>query len=117
MPVVIRRAGSEDAAHAANVFIVARRAMAFLPRLHTDAETSAFVRGFVECAETWVAERDSHVAGLACLKEDWLEHLYVHPANQNSGVGSALLDHVKALRPDGFQLWTFQANAGARRFL
>jgi ribosomal protein S18 acetylase RimI-like enzyme len=27
-----------------------------------------------------------------------------------------LLDHAKALRPNGLQLWVFQRNAGARRF-
>ncbi|MFM9846623.1 MAG: GNAT family N-acetyltransferase [Hyphomicrobiaceae bacterium] len=116
MSTVIRRAGIEDTAETAEVFIAARRAMASLPRLHTNAETSAFVLGFVERAETWVAVHDGQIAGLACLDGDWLEHLYVRPASQNSGVGSALLDHVKASRPGGFQLWTFRVNAGARRF-
>jgi chorismate mutase len=32
------------------------------------------------------------------------------------GVGSALLDLVKSLRPGGFCLWVFETNEGARRF-
>ena len=32
------------------------------------------------------------------------------------GIGSALLDHAKARRPDGLDLWAFQSNTGARRF-
>ena len=32
------------------------------------------------------------------------------------GIGSALLDRAKTRRPDGFSLWTFQQNDGARRF-
>ena len=59
---------------------------------------------------------DDRVRGLACLDGDWLTQLYVHPEYHNRGIGTALLDHVKRERPDGFQLWTFQANDGARRF-
>ena len=50
--------------------------------------------------------------------EGWevLEKLYVDPEAQNRGVGTALLDQAKALRPDGLVLWVFQKNEGARRF-
>ncbi|HXM76070.1 MAG TPA: GNAT family N-acetyltransferase, partial [Thermoanaerobaculia bacterium] len=49
--------------------------------------------------------------------EGWevLEKLYVEPDAQNRGVGTALLDQAKALRPDGLYLWVFQKNEGARR--
>ena len=45
-----------------------------------------------------------------------IEKLYVDPEAQNRGVGTALLDQAKTLRPDGFVLWVFQRNEGARRF-
>ena len=45
-----------------------------------------------------------------------LEKLYVDPEAQNRGVGTALLDEAKALRPEGFVLWVFQKNVRARRF-
>ena len=50
--------------------------------------------------------------------EGWevLEKLYVDPEAQNRGVGTALLDQAKALRPGGFVLWVFQKNTGAIRF-
>jgi ribosomal protein S18 acetylase RimI-like enzyme len=35
---------------------------------------------------------------------------------QNRGVGTALLDHMKSLRPERLELWVFQKNDGARRF-
>jgi ribosomal protein S18 acetylase RimI-like enzyme len=35
---------------------------------------------------------------------------------KNRGIGAALLDHAKALRPEGLELWAFQKNVGARRF-
>jgi GNAT superfamily N-acetyltransferase len=66
--------------------------------------------------ETWVALEERRVVGFAALDAGALDHLYVEPAAQGHGVGSALLDLVKALRPAGFELWVFQRNAGARRF-
>jgi GNAT superfamily N-acetyltransferase len=115
-PPSIRRATTDDADATAEAFIAAREAMSFVPRLHTDTETHEFVVIFIVRAETWIAVRDNQILGLACIDGDWLAHLYVHPAYQNAGIGTALLDHVKNCRPRGFQLWTFQANAGARRF-
>jgi putative acetyltransferase len=40
----------------------------------------------------------------------------VEPADQSRGVGSALLDQAKALRPQRLYLWVFQKNTGAIRF-
>ena len=68
--------------------------------------------------EVWVAEDDSDGAllGFAGLDGDLLGFLYVDPASQGHGVGSALLAHVRARRPDGFRFWVFQRNERARRF-
>lgn len=69
--------------------------------------------------ETWVAEAlgaPGVVVGYVRLHGAWLEDLYVDPRAQRSGVGSALLDLVRALRPDGFALWVLAQNAPARRF-
>lgn len=66
--------------------------------------------------EVWVAEDDLGLAGFAVLKADWLDALYVGPDRQGSGVGSALLDLVRGLRPRGFGLWVFVSNAPARAF-
>jgi len=56
------------------------------------------------------------VLGFAGLSDGWLDHLYIDPNAQGRGLGSALLQHVKTLQPQGFRLWVFQKNAGARRF-
>jgi GNAT superfamily N-acetyltransferase len=45
-----------------------------------------------------------------------LERLYVEPDVQGQGIGTALLEQAKALRPGGLVLWVFQKNTGARRF-
>ena len=69
-----------------------------------------FARALDE-GEGWVLGR-----GFALISGDWLSHLYVHPAALGTGVGHALFEHVKTVRPDGFEFWVFQQNAPARRF-
>lgn len=67
--------------------------------------------------EVWLAEdADGALIGFLHLADDWLDDLYVHPAHQRDGVGSALLGLARALRPAGFELWVFAANTPARAF-
>ena len=66
--------------------------------------------------EAWVAEDDSGLAGYALVSARWLDHLFVEPGRQGTGVGGALLDLVKGVRPDGFCLWVFETNTPARVF-
>jgi GNAT superfamily N-acetyltransferase len=114
--VSIRRAAANDTDAVAAVFSAAFKGMNFVPKLHSDEEDRAFVRGFIADGESWIATHERHPIGLACIEGDWLSHLYVHPMFQNRGAGTLLLDRVKAERPGGFQFWAFQANVGARRF-
>ena len=64
----------------------------------------------------WVADADGDVVAVMALDDRWLDDLYVRPDHAGQGVGSALLDLAKALRPDGFELWVFEVNTPARRF-
>ena len=112
----IRRAAAQDADETAAVFSAVMKRRTFAPKLHSDEEDRAYIAERIAEDETWLAVVDGRVLGLACLKDDWLMQLHVDPARQNRGVGTALLHRVKAERPAGFQLWTFQANTGARRF-
>ncbi|HEV2562893.1 MAG TPA: GNAT family N-acetyltransferase [Rhizomicrobium sp.] len=116
MATTIRLATAADANETAEVFIASQESMRFLPKLHTREETRALIAGLIGRAEVWVAERNGEIVGMACMDGEWLAHLYVHPSRHNTKTGSALLNQVKAAKPDGFQLWTFQANLGARRF-
>ena len=91
--------------------------MPYLPELHSDEETHAWMATqVVGRQEVVVAELDGRVAGFAALEGDLLGHLYVDPGHQRRGVGTALVDWVKGSRPAGFRLWVFQRNEGARRF-
>ena len=99
MKIDLRRADAKDWRQVAETFIAARAAMTYLPDLHTQAETLAFIRHVVETQEVWVTrgviDGRSRVAGFAALHGDRLDHLYVHPAMQSRGMGAALLDEVK----------------------
>jgi len=114
------RAGVEDAEEIADLYTAARVAAVpqMPPALHTNAEDRGWMAAQLALAdhEAWVAEREDAIVGYALFTPVWLDHLFVHPAHLASGIGSALLDLVKSLRPDGFSLWVFESNAGARRF-
>ncbi len=116
MTTTIRRATPDDADETAAVFSASFGSMDFVPKLHSAEEDREFVRELIADKETWVAERNGRIVGFACIDGGWLEQLYVHPARHNTGTGTKLFQHVTHEHPNGFQLWTFQANAGARRF-
>ena len=98
-----------------------RRAMPWLPDVHTTEDDRRYLREVVlPGMEVWVAEVDGVVAGFTTLGTrggvDFMEHLYVAPAHQRRGIGTALMVRAKERRPAGFRLWVFQRNAGARDF-
>ncbi len=114
--VEVRLAGPDDADAVAAVFTASFATLTFLPMLHTDEETRAFIHGVVARDEVWVAEDGGRIVGMASLSIEMLDHLYVHPDAQGRGVGSALMDKAEERRPDGFTFWVFQQNENARRF-
>jgi GNAT superfamily N-acetyltransferase len=90
--------------------------MTYLPQLYTDAETKEFIRDvLIPNNEVWVAEEAGRVVGFAGFGDGFLRHLWVQQANQNRGVGTALLKVAMDRSPGGLQLWVFQKNVGARR--
>ena len=114
----MRPVKAEDAEAVARLFLGAKRAaMPYLPELHSDQVTFAWIADVVLAEhETYVAEVDGALVGFLALEGDLLGHLYVLPDRQGVGVGSRLLAQVKRLRPDGFRLYVFQRNTRARTF-
>lgn len=101
---------------AALVQVTRRAAEPDLPPLRQGpVELRTFLESRVALGEVWLAE-DEQPAGVAILTRDWLHSLYVGPRHQGRGIGSVLLELVKAQRPGGFGLWVFAANDSARGF-
>ena len=115
--LVLRPAGAEDAEQVAELYLATRRAAvpAMPPQVHPPESVHAHLAAAVRDKEVWVAEADD-VVGFATLSGDWLDALYVGPDHQGFGIGTALLELVKAQRPSGFSLWVFAGNAPARGF-
>jgi putative acetyltransferase len=115
--ITIRPLGLADIDAAATIF---RRAMltvaCFDEHLHSAEEDRAHWREqLFPNGEIIGAFADQALVGQIALAPGWINQLHVDPDWHGRGIGSAMLDTVKAQRPD-LQLWTFQANLGARRF-
>jgi GNAT superfamily N-acetyltransferase len=113
----LRLATSADAQAIAIVHRTAVRvSLPFLPELHTaEDDLHHFSSNFLPANQVWVAEAGGRVVGYIGFDAAFINHLYLLPQAQGQGLGDRLL--AKALeggRPR--QLWTFQANARARRF-
>jgi GNAT superfamily N-acetyltransferase len=114
--VTLRPAVPADADAVATVHLASRAAAAMPPGIHTDAEVREWLGGRLAQDEVWVAETEGGVAAYARVTDTWLDDLYVAPDHAGQGLGSALLDLVKAQRPRGFCLWVFEMNEPARGF-
>lgn len=116
--VALRDYASGDLEAVAGILRAAtRQAYTFMAWTHEDDSYAAFI---AHTLPTWdhvrVAAGDGIPVGFACLEGDLLDQLFVLPSWQGKGVGSLLLDDIKALRPDGFRLYTFEKNHTARAF-
>lgn len=118
--VTLRRAETDDAVAIADLYGAARVAAAPMmpPAAHTNAEDRVWFAAQLakDSHEAWVAEQEGELLGYALFTTGWLDHLFLRPDVTGQGIGALLLDLVKSLRPDGFALWVFEGNVGARRF-
>ena len=117
--LVIRPGLNEDLPAVADLFVASRvGAVPAMPPIVGPVEGARqFVLGWdLARQELWIAEGEDGPVGFANVEGDWLNGLYVAPDAAGSGVGSALLDLVKGIRPNGFCLWVFESNTPAREF-
>ncbi|HEX7472112.1 MAG TPA: alpha/beta fold hydrolase [Candidatus Limnocylindrales bacterium] len=116
-PVVLRRAGPEDAAAIAEVFLASFHATYAFPLAHTDDEWRTWIREtLVPSSETWVAVAGTEIVGLMALGDGFLDQLYIKPGWWRRGIGRRFVALARERRPDGLDLYTFQVNADARAF-
>jgi ribosomal protein S18 acetylase RimI-like enzyme len=110
----IRPARADDARAIGDVFLGARKAsMGWLPPLHTDEETRAWLAGpMMRDCRVWVA--GDPVEGFLALHGATIDHLYVLPEAQGRGTGTALLRLAQAME-SRLRLFVFARNEGAAR--
>jgi GNAT superfamily N-acetyltransferase len=117
-PIIsIRPAGRDDAIFGAELWLRSRRASvpSIPPPVHSDEEVKQWVGRLVAANGVWVAEAEGEVVGVMALTDAWLDQLYVDPEWTGRGIGTRLVEYAKERSPS-LDLWTFQANIGARRF-
>ncbi len=118
----VRRAQSADAAAVAEVLIESRRV--FLPYvscIHSPAQVREWVIDhLVPSGCVHVAEQDRRIVAVLAISEhdgvSWIDQLYVFPGYEAQGLGTRLLAFAHQTLRAPIRLYTFQANAGARRF-
>ena len=114
---MIRRARPDESDAIAELYQRSYATLTYLPQLHTLDEYRAFMARHVVEDDVWVWDERGVVVGFMILRgADDLFLLYLEPGRTGEGIGTQLLECAKQERPDGFALWTFQANTGARRF-
>ncbi|MEU3677693.1 GNAT family N-acetyltransferase [Streptomyces griseus] len=119
--VRLRPATPKDAEAVAEVFLASRAAaMPYLPRIHSNEDTLAWITHVVLPTSTgvWVAEEaGGGLLGFAVLAGDGeLDHLYLRPDALRRGIGSRLLAEVRGAAEGALTLYVFQRNAAARAF-
>lgn len=120
---VLRAARANDAGDCALVYLRSREfALPEVPCIHDESEVRRWMADeVIGHADVTVAEVDGLVVGLMVLvagrvRTAWIEQLYLDPAWMGRGLGRRMIERAVERAPGGLQLWTFAANAGARRF-
>ena len=122
MNATLRPATAADAPRVASLLIDTRSAfMPYAPSAHPDGEVREWVaRYLVPSGGVTVAElRGQVVAAMATEQSgafSWVTQMAVDPALVGQGIGSLLLAQAMRTLAPPIRLYTFQANAGARRF-
>ncbi|MEE9388625.1 MAG: GNAT family N-acetyltransferase [Paracoccaceae bacterium] len=86
----------------------------WMPRVHSPSSYLGFGQMLLATCDVTVA-RDGAVVGFLARQGADIQAFYLAPGARGQGLGTSLLDHVKA-QVDMLDLWTFQANAGALLF-
>ncbi|BBU57803.1 N-acetyltransferase GCN5 [Mameliella alba] len=113
--ITLRAADPGDAGRLGAMITEAVEARAWKPRLHSAAQDISHAGTLIDRGWVTVAELGPEVAGFLARERHEIHALFVAGWAQGQRLGSALLDQAKA-RADRLELWTFQQNAGARRF-
>jgi ribosomal protein S18 acetylase RimI-like enzyme len=116
--VHVRPAQHDDADAIADVYLASFAATYQFQLAHTNQQVRRWIAEIlIPTEEVWVVtDRDEVVVAMMALSSEMIEQLYVSPAWTGHGISSRLIELAKFRRPGGLDLYTFQVNAGARRF-
>jgi ribosomal protein S18 acetylase RimI-like enzyme len=64
----------------------------------------------------YVVEINERPVAFMAMRDDFIDHLYVHPDYQHLGIGKDLLEFARQLSPEHLWLYTLQINLNARAF-
>jgi putative acetyltransferase len=96
---VIRPAVSSDTDAIVTVWLEASiQAHQFVPEEFWRSQAPNMRDRYLPSADTYVDERHNEVTGFISLVHDRLAALFVAPAHQDGGIGTALLCHSQSLR-------------------
>lgn len=88
-----------------------------VPLVHTIEEIADWLSSVrIHRGSSYVLEEEGQVLGWVDVVPGDLDQLYVRRGFTGQGFGKFLLDFAKEQSPAGLDLYTFQVNAGARRF-
>ena len=115
---VVRAATAADLPGCAQIINDYIDATDWLPRtLPRDGIAALFEPGLLQRRTVLVAEAEGRIMGYLSMGDDgFVPALYLAPDTRGQGVGKALLDRAKSLRPEGLELTVFEPNEGALRF-
>lgn len=121
MQVTFRSALPSDSGRIARLLIDVRLLMPYAPSVHADDEIRAWVStSLVPSGGVVLAlANDKCVGVMATARQpecSWITQMAVDPDHIGLGIGSALIAYAFRVLPQPIRLFTFQANAGARRF-
>ena len=118
--VTVRAATADDAV--ADTMLASRRAfLPYAPSAHREPDFRDWVRdGLLGSPGAFVAVSGVEVIGVIATSSSdgasWIDQFYLRPDAVGRGVGARMLAVALADLPGPVRLWTFQQNAGSRRF-
>ncbi len=113
--VSITSARSLDAGAVGHILSVSNDQLPWLPRVHTAAEEIKYAGDMIEAGWIRVAKAEGEIVGFIARHEQEIYALYVLPAFQDKGVGTALIEDAK-VDCDTLHLWSYAANLNATIF-
>jgi GNAT superfamily N-acetyltransferase len=116
----IRPMAPEEAGTVADLWYrTGREAYPYLPgwqSMTPDLALRVFREHVAARCDVFVAEQDGVLAGYLAMTGSYIDRLYIDPALQGRGIGTALIEHARRRCPGGLELHTHQQNASACAF-